>query len=136
MALHGVVPAHIRCDNGPEFICGAVRAWLNRAAVGALYIAPGSPWENAYAESYHARLRDEVLNREQFETLSQAQAILAAWREQYNDQRPHSALGYQTPEAFAAAAACRPAGPGSAALRPGRPDGEESMNECCATAGT
>ena len=134
MALHGV-PQHVRCDNGPEFVCAAVRAWLKRAAVSALYIAPGSPWENAYAESYHARLRDEVLSREQLETPTQARAILEAWRQQYNDERPHSALGYQTPEAFAAACRRR-AGPGSATLRPARHDGNGFMNECCAANGT
>lgn len=142
MALHGV-PEHIRCDNGPEFIAAAVRAWLRRAAVVALYIAPGSPWENAYAESYHARLRDEVLSREQFETLSQARALLEQWREQYNQERPHSALGYQTPEAFAAACrggGCGRADPGSAALRLARHDRNEHndglMNKCCAAGGT
>ena len=62
MAVHGV-PGHVRCDNGPEFACSAVRAWLERSEVGALYVAPGSPWENGYAESYHARLRDELLDR-------------------------------------------------------------------------
>jgi transposase InsO family protein len=135
MALHGV-PQHVRCDNGPEFVCPAVRAWLARtAAVAALYIAPGSPWENAYAESYHARLRDEVLSREQFETLAHAQAILESWRQQYNDERPHSALGYRTPEAFAAACR-RHAGPGSAALRLARHDDNRFMNECCAASGT
>ncbi len=137
MALHGR-PQHVRCDNGPEFVAAAVRAWLGRAAIAALYIAPGSPWENAYAESYHARLRDEMLEREQFETLAQAQTMLEGWREQYNDERPHSALGYQTPAAFAAfAAACRRhAGPGSAPLRPARHDGDEFIDECRAASGT
>jgi transposase InsO family protein len=101
MTLHGV-PGHLRCDNGPEFIGAAVRAWLGRSKVSALYIAPGSPWENAYAESYHARLRDEVLDREEFATLPEARALLESWRQEYNQERPHSALGYQTPEAFAA----------------------------------
>ena len=92
--LHGVVPEHVRCDNGPEFIGSAVRAWLRRSRSAALYIAPASPWENAYAESYHARLRDEMLDREEFVTLAQAQALLEVWREQYNHERPHGALGY------------------------------------------
>ncbi len=100
MALYGV-PEHLRCDNGPEFVSSAVKAWLIKAKVTALYIAPASPWENAYAESYHARLRDEMLEREEFATLPQAQALLEIWREEYNQERPHSALGYKTPEAFA-----------------------------------
>jgi len=126
MALHGV-PEHIRCDNGPEFIGAAVKKWLGRNAVSALYIAPASPWENAYAESYHSRLRDEVLCREEFATLPEAQAILQGWRQEYNQERPHSALGYQTPDAFAAA--CRRAQACSATLcRPGRDDEALVMN--------
>jgi putative transposase len=121
---HGGAPEHIRCDNGPEFACAAVRSWLARARVAALYIAPGSPWENGYAESYHARLRDELLDREEFGTLSQAQGMLEIWREEYNNERPHGSLGYQTPAAFADA--CRGAGPGFASLRPGQHRGEET----------
>jgi len=120
--LHGV-PEHLRCDNGTEFVCAAVKAWLKRSKVSALYIAPGSPWENAYAESYHARLRDEMLDREEFQTLPQAQALLENWRQEYNEQRPHGSLGYQTPEAFAQSCrrgtqrADRRAEPSSATLR-------------------
>jgi transposase InsO family protein len=123
MALHGV-PEHLRCDNGPEFICSAVRAWLSLAGVAALYVAPASPWENGYAESYHARLRDELLDREEFGSLAEARVLLEDWRDQYNRQRPHSALDYQTPEAFAAACqveACR-AEPCSATLRKAQHD--------------
>jgi transposase InsO family protein len=126
MALFGV-PANLRCDNGPEFVCSAVRAWLGKAKVSALYIAPGSPWENAYAESYHARLRDEVLEREEFGSLAEARVLLEDWREQYNQERPHSALGYKTPAAFAAACAAAPrADPCSAALRRGQHEDERS----------
>jgi transposase InsO family protein len=126
MALYGV-PEHVRCDNGPEFVASAVRSWLKRAKVSALYIAPGSPWENAYAESYHARLRDEMLEREEFATLAEARALLEAWREEYNQERPHSALGYQTPEAFAEA--CRRAEPCSATLRRARHDDGDRIME-------
>jgi transposase InsO family protein len=128
MALHGV-PEHLRCDNGPEFVCSAVRAWLKKAGVSALYIAPGSPWENAYAESYHARLRDELLEREEFGSLTEARVLLDDWREQYNQKRPHSALGYETPAVFAAAcaAAASRAGPCSAALRGARHDGTKTV---------
>ena len=127
MRLHGVVPEHVRCDNGPEFVCVALQAWLERSQVGALYIAPGSPWENGYVESYHARLRDELLDREEFSSLIEAQALLEIWRLEYNGQRPHGALGYLTPDAFAAAqqeqaaaaaaASVGHAQPGSATLR-------------------
>ena len=92
MAMYGV-PEHLRCDNGPEFVCSAVRSWVSKARVATLYIAPGSPWENAYAESYHARLRDELLDREEFGSLTEARVLLEDWREQYNQERPHSALG-------------------------------------------
>ena len=129
--LHGGgPPAHVRCDNGPEFVCRAVRAWLARREVSALYIEPGSPWENGYAESYHARLRDEMLDREEFETLAQARGLLEIWREQYNHERPHGALGYATPEAFAES--CRRAVPGSATLRPARHDDGETLLESVA----
>jgi len=134
MKLHGV-PEHVRCDNGPEFIGAAVRQWLARARVAALYITPASPWENGYAESYHARLRDELLSREEFGSLAEAQVLLEDWRREYNQERPHGALGYVTPEAFAAA--CRRADPDSAALRPDRHDeAEELVKKCCATPGT
>jgi putative transposase len=102
------VPAHIRSDNGPEFIAKAVRDWLAKAEVQTLYIEPGSPWENGVVESFHSRLRDELLNREEFETLAEAKLLTAAWKNDYNHRRPHSALGYQTPAEFAAAG-CVPA---------------------------
>ena len=99
------VPGHLRSDNGPEFIARALRRHLAQAGVGTLYIAPGAPWENGYAESFHSRLRDELLAREEFASLGEAKALAAAWRAEYNHRRPHSALGYQTPAEFAAA--CR-----------------------------
>jgi putative transposase len=109
-AVRGV-PEHIRSDNGPEFIATAIRQWLAKAGVETLYIEPGSPWENGYAESFHNRLRDELLAREEFANLAEARARSTAWRLEYNHRRPHSALGYQTPAAFAAgcaAASVRP----------------------------
>ena len=91
------VPAHVRSDNGPEFIAKSVQAWI--AAVGAktAYIAPGSPWENGFVESFNARLRDELLNGEIFYTLKEAQIIIESWRRHYNTIRPHGALGYKPP---------------------------------------
>lgn len=96
------VPGHIRSDNGPEFIAAAMRKYLEIAGTGTLYIAPGSPWENGYAESFHGRLRDELLNRELFADLREAKALAARWQNEYNHRRPHSALKYMTPAAFAA----------------------------------
>ena len=96
------VPAFIRSDNGPEFIAGAIRKHLASSQVHAGYIAPGSPWENGYAESFHSRLRDELLNAEVFLDVRDARAHAARWKNQYNHRRPHSGLNYQTPAAFAA----------------------------------
>jgi putative transposase len=96
-------PEFIRSDNGPEFIAEAVRGWLARRGAKTLYIAPGSPWENAYSETFNSRLRDELLDREMFETLKEAKVILEDHRLDYNHRRPHSSLGYQTPAEFAAA---------------------------------
>jgi putative transposase len=104
------VPGHIRSDNGPEFIAGAIRSWLGRSGIGTLYIAPGSPWENGYAESFHARLRDELLNLEVFATVAEGKMLATQWRLEYNHRRPHSSLGYRTPAAFAASLAEPPVG--------------------------
>lgn len=95
------VPRYIRCDNGPEFVAHAIRDHLEQTGVGALYIEPGSPWQNGYAESFFSRLRDELLNREEFETLDEARWILAQWQEDYNHHRPHSSINYLTPSQFA-----------------------------------
>lgn len=105
------VPRHIRSDNGPEFLATAIRRWLKHAAVKTLYIAPGSPWENGYAESFHSRLRDELLAREEFANLAEARALGTDWRLKYNHRRPHSSLGYRTPVEYSAgcaAASVRP----------------------------
>jgi putative transposase len=96
------LPGHIRSDNGPEFIATAIRQYLGKAGVGTLYIEPGAPWENGYAESFHGRLRDELLNLEVFANLAEAKALAAHWKREYNYVRPHSSLGYATPAAFAA----------------------------------
>jgi putative transposase len=96
-------PEHIRSDNGPEFIAEVVKDWLARRGAKTLYIEPGSPWENAYSETFNSRLRDELLDREVFETLKEAKVILEDHRLDYNHRRPHSSLGYRTPAEFAAA---------------------------------
>jgi putative transposase len=90
-------PEHIRSDNGPEFAATAVRGWLGRLGVGTLFIEPGSPWENGYCESFNGKLRDELLDREVFHSLREAQVLIEAWRRHYNTVRPHSALGYRPP---------------------------------------
>jgi transposase InsO family protein len=91
------IPEHIRSDNGPEFTAKAVRSWLNKLGVKTLFIEPGSPWENGYIESFNGKLRDELLNREIFTTLIEAKALIADWRKEYNQIRPHSSLGYRPP---------------------------------------
>jgi putative transposase len=95
-------PAHLRSDNGPEFVAQAVRRWLAQADVNTLFIAKGSPWENGYVESFNGKLRDELLNRELFLSLEEARWVTDRWRLDYNHHRPHSALDYKTPAAFAA----------------------------------
>ena len=91
------IPEHIRSDNGPEFTAKAIRKWLARIGVKALFIEPGSPWENGYIESFNGKLRDELLNREIFTTLTEAKVLIAGWRREYNQVRPHSSLGYRPP---------------------------------------
>lgn len=95
------VPKHLRSDNGPEFIAQALRRWLEWTAAKTLYIAPGAPWENGYAESFQSRLRDELLNVEEFASVAEARLLAERWQLAYNHHRPHSALGYQTPAEFA-----------------------------------
>jgi len=101
LAMRGV-PKCIRSDNGPEFIARAIRRWLAQVGVQTLYVEPGSPWQNGYAESFNSRLRDEFLATEEFESLAAARKLTAAWRDDYNHRRPHGSLGYVTPAAFAA----------------------------------
>ena len=96
MATRGV-PGHIRSDNGSEFTAKAVRDWLKQVDVKTLYIEPGSPWENGYAESFNGKLADELLEREVFDTLHEAEVLIERWRVQYNTVRPHSSLGYRPP---------------------------------------
>ena len=91
------IPEHIRSDNGPEFTAKEVRKWLARLGVKTLFIEPGSPWENGYIESFNGKLRDELLNREIFTTLTEAKVLIEQWRKEYNQVRPHSSLGYRPP---------------------------------------
>lgn len=91
------IPEHIRSDNGTEFTAKEVRKWLARLGVKTLFIEPGSPWENGYIESFNGKLRDELLNREIFTTLTEAKVLIEQWRKEYNQVRPHSSLGYRPP---------------------------------------
>ncbi len=91
------MPDHIRSDNGSEFTAKAVKSWLDKMEVKPLYIEPGSPWENGYNESFNGKLRDEILDRELFMTLPEAQILIERWRVHYNTVRPHSSLGYKPP---------------------------------------
>jgi transposase InsO family protein len=92
---------HIRNDNGPEFIAKSIQTWVKELEIGTLYVEPGSPWENGYAESFHSRLRDELMSVTEFESLKHARACGAAWREDYNEYRPHSSLGGLNPTEYA-----------------------------------
>lgn len=112
------VPEYIRSDNGSEFTAQLVREWLDRTGVKTLYIEPGSPWENGYCESFNGKLRDECLKGEVFYTLAEAKVLIERWRREYNQVRPHSALGYRPP----APEAILPLPPGSAPLHPSAMD--------------
>ncbi len=90
-------PRYTRSDNGPEFIARELTDWLKEKGVEPIFIEPGSPWENGFVESFHGKLRDECLEEEIFWTRAEAQVIVDWYREVYNEQRPHSSLGYQTP---------------------------------------
>jgi putative transposase len=94
-------PENIRCDNGPELTAHALRDWCSSMQVTTRYIEPGAPWQNPFAESFNARVRDELLNLEEFSCLAEVQILAEDWRIDYNREHPHSALGYRSPDAFA-----------------------------------
>lgn len=113
---HGA-PEYLRSDNGSEFIAKEVQRWLKANQIKTLYIEPGSPWQNGFVESFHGRFRDECLNREQLWTLTEARVVIDDYRNHYNQQRPHSKLGYLSPARFAAQTTlCPPCAP--VGLRP------------------
>src|ERR687897_861851 len=108
------VPGHIRSDNGPEFVAKAVQEWITAVGAKTAYIAPGSPWENGFIESFNARLRDELLDGEIFYSLREAEIVIESWRRHYNGVRPHASLGFRppAPQGFVPAfASSRPASP-------------------------
>jgi len=91
------VPVHLRSDNRAEFTAKGVREWLRRLAVNPLFTEPGSPWANGYIESFNGKMRDELLDREIFYSIKDAQVLIEMWRNHYNTARPHSSLGYRPP---------------------------------------
>jgi transposase InsO family protein len=96
MILHGA-PEHIRSDQGPEFVAKAVQDWMARIGARTAHIERASPWDNGYCESFDSKLRDELLDREIFSSLREAEILIETWRVHCNTQRPHSSLGYQPP---------------------------------------
>ena len=99
-AMYGV-PKRLRCDNGPEFISKAIKKWLSTIGVEVLYIEPGAPWQNGLCESFNGRLRDEYLHQTEIVSVDDARIKARAWKDDFNDARPHSSLGYLTPSEFA-----------------------------------
>jgi len=95
-------PAHIRCDNGPELTAHALRDWCRFSKAETAFIEPGAPWQNPFVESFNGRVRDELLDVEQFSCLAEARVVIGDWREDYNHHRPHSALAMKAPAVFAA----------------------------------
>ena len=95
-------PTFLRCDNGTELTSHALKDWCRFSHTGTAYIDPGSPWQNAYVESFNGKARDELLDVEEFSCLAEARVVIEDWREDYNQRRPHSSLGWRSPAAFAA----------------------------------
>jgi putative transposase len=101
VAVHGSSPKYLRFDNGPEFIAGVIAEWAKRQQAQCVFIDPGSPWQNAWIESFNGRIRDECLNTEQFDSLLEAKVVINDWRHDYNTRRPHSSLGNLAPADYA-----------------------------------
>ena len=100
--IRGVHPDLVRMDNGPEMTADALRDWCRQTRTGACFIEPGSPWQNPFVESLGARLRDEVLAVEEFDSLLEARVVIEDWRVAYNTHHPHSSLGWKSPADYAA----------------------------------
>jgi len=94
-------PDSIRCDNGPELTSRHILGWAEDRKINLIHIQPGKPMQNGHIESFNGRLRDECLNATWFHNLADARAKIASWRREYNEERPHSSLGYRTPNEFA-----------------------------------
>jgi len=102
LAAERAAPEYLRCDNGPEMTAHALRDWCGLSGTGTVVIDPGSPWQNPYVESFHSRVRDELLDVEEFSCLAEARVVISDWQEDYNHHRPHSSLGMRPPAVFAA----------------------------------
>ena len=95
-------PRYLRSDNGPEFVARALLEWMTNQGIETALIDPGKPWQNGVGESFNGKFRDECLSMEWFLSRAQAKVVIEAWRRHFNEVRPHSSIGYLTPEAFAA----------------------------------
>ncbi len=95
MWLYGK-PAFVRSDNGAEFTAAKVMRWLRDAVIGPAFIAPGSPWQNGFVESFDGKLRDELLNREWFSSRAEAKVLVERWRQFYNERRPQKRASLST----------------------------------------
>ena len=133
-------PQFLRSDNGPEFIARALTEWLAQSGAGTIHIEPGKPWQNGFEESFHASLRDECLSMESFWSVKHAQVVAERWRVDYNQERPHSSLGYRTPSEFRQAWDEQHAGalpPAPRSLAPsGAPEGQHSTMDKAPPIGT
>jgi putative transposase len=118
-------PMFLRSDNGPEFVSKALLSWIVAQGIGTALIEPGKPWQNGVVESFNGKFRDECLSLEWFRSRAEAKVIIEAWRRHYNEVRPHSSLGYLTPNEFVArltnAAPQQATGQGAAVCGPPRP---------------
>jgi putative transposase len=103
LRLQRAAPEYLRCDNGPEFIAAAIRDWCRFSGTGTSFIDPGSPWQNAYVESFNGKARDELFAREIFDSVLEARVLYQDWRHAYNLHCPHRSLGLQPPAVFVAA---------------------------------
>jgi len=93
-------PAFVKSDNGSEFIAHILQAWLAGKESKSHFIAPGSPWQNGFRESFHSRFRDEFLFETLFASLAEAKVLVETYRREYNEERPHQSLGYKTPQEY------------------------------------
>ncbi len=118
-------PSFLRSDNGPEFVSRALLSWIVAQGIGTALIEPGKPWQNGVTESFNGKFRDECLSLEWFRSRAEAKVIIESWRQHYNAVRPHSSLGYLTPNEFIAqltnAAPAKATGRGAAVCGPPRP---------------
>ena len=124
-------PEYIRSDNGPEFIARVIQDWLAENKIKTIYIDPGCPWQNGYAESFNSRFRIECLDRELLYTLSESRVVFADWRNYYNNIRPHRSLGLQSPSQFARNHSTQGLGSGrpTDSLRPALPENQHQPTE-------